>query len=102
MRADVVAEGTPGWPAPARVVALPERVPFGSSMPDRRTTVRLLTVPETADILRLTPGRVYELARTGILPVVRLGRQIRVDAERLDEFLKAGGQALPGGWRAEG
>jgi len=58
-------------------------------------------VPEVARILDVSESRVYELIRQGILPSVRLGRQIRVDKEALDEFIKAGGQALPGGWRRE-
>lgn len=54
-----------------------------------------------ARILDVSESRVYELIRQDILPSVRLGRQIRVDKEALDEFIKAGGQALPGGWRRE-
>ncbi len=62
---------------------------------------RLLRVPEVARILDTTEGRIYEIARQGILPTVRLGRQIRIDREALEEFIKNGGQALPGGWRRE-
>lgn len=40
--------------------------------------------------------------RQGILPAVRLGRHIRVDREVLDEWIKNGGQSLPGGWKREG
>lgn len=48
--------------------------------------------------------RFYELARRNVLPpgvVVRLGRQLRVNPQRLEEFIEAGGQTLPGGWRRE-
>lgn len=62
---------------------------------------RLLTIPEVADYLKIKKERAYELARLGILPVCRLGRQIRVDATRLAEWIAAGGQALPGGWKNE-
>jgi excisionase family DNA binding protein len=60
---------------------------------------RLLTLQETADLLRIRYWRAAELARRGVLPAIRLGRQTRVDPVRLKEFLDRGGQALPGGWR---
>lgn len=45
---------------------------------------RFLTIPETAQLLRINRGRAYEMANNGTLPgVVRLGRTIRVDRERL-------------------
>ena len=56
--------------------------------------MRLLRIPEVAEILSVKRARAYELVRVGILPVVRLGRQLRVDPERLDEFLRAGGADL--------
>ena len=61
----------------------------------------LLTVKETAQILGLPISRVYDLCRQQILPTVRLGRQVRIDPERLEEFIANGGKALPGGWRNE-
>ncbi|MEW6523647.1 MAG: helix-turn-helix domain-containing protein [Bacillota bacterium] len=64
--------------------------------------MHLLTIQEVAEILRVTNSRAYEMARTGLLPgVVRLGRQIRVNKVALDEFIRNGGQALPGGWKWE-
>jgi len=60
-----------------------------------------LTLKQTADILQIKVERAQELAREGILPVIRLGRQYRVDPDQLAEFLAAGGRALPGGWRRE-
>ncbi len=43
-----------------------------------------LTVPEAARLLRINRGRAYEMAGNGTLPgVIRLGRTIRVDRERL-------------------
>jgi hypothetical protein len=49
-------------------------------------------------------NRFYDLVRLGIIPpgvVVRLGRHIRVNPEKLEAFIENGGQALPGGWRKE-
>jgi excisionase family DNA binding protein len=54
----------------------------------------LLTVPEVADRLRLRPARVYEIARKGVLPVVRLGRQVRISEHALQAWLDAGGSGL--------
>lgn len=62
---------------------------------------RLLRVPEVARILDVSEGRVYEMARQEILPVVKLGRQIRIDGKALEAFIRGGGQALPGGWKRE-
>ena len=45
--------------------------------------------------------RWYAMARGNICPSVRLGRQVRFIPEQIDEWLRSGGQALPGGWRAD-
>jgi len=63
--------------------------------------MKLLTIKESSQILRISVQRGYELARTGILPVVRLGRQLRVSEEQLREFIENGGKPLPGGWRRQ-
>jgi len=62
---------------------------------------RLLRVPHVAQTLDVSQARVYELIRQGLLPAVRLGRQVRVSEEALRRFIESGGQALPGGWRRE-
>ena len=61
--------------------------------------MRLMTVSEAAELLRLRPARVYQLGRAGVLPVVHLGRQVRVDEQALRDWIARGGQALSGGWR---
>lgn len=61
----------------------------------------LLSIAEVAGILGVTKARAYELARTGVLPTVRLGRQYRVDPDRLQNWMDAGGTALRGGWRRD-
>lgn len=68
------------------------------------STKQLLTLQQTANILAVKYPRVAEMVRIGLFPegiVVRLGRQIRIDPEALDQFLRNGGRALPGGWRRE-
>jgi len=62
---------------------------------------KLLRMPEVARILDIREDRVYQLCREGILPHCRLGRQIRIDPEELEAFIKNGGKALPGGWKRE-
>ena len=56
---------------------------------------KLLRIEDVAEILDVSMGRAYELARAGLFPVVRLGRQVRVDPRSLDEFLRGGGQTSP-------
>lgn len=53
--------------------------------------MRLLTAKETAEILKVALPRVYELARAGMIPCVRMGRQIRFDQAALSEWAARGG-----------
>lgn len=54
--------------------------------------MRLLTVKEVADVLRVTPARVYEMGRLRVLPAVRLGRTVRFDEAELQKFIVGGGR----------
>lgn len=58
-----------------------------------------LTLRQAADALQIRYARAAELARNGVLPVVRLGRQIRICPEQLARFVAEGGKPLEGGWR---
>ncbi len=66
-------------------------------------TMKLLKVEEVAEMLDCSEYRVYTLAREGIIPSVRLGRQLRFSADALNEFIATGGKGFdgPGGWRKE-
>lgn len=67
--------------------------------------MNLITAEEAGEVLKVSTQRVYEMVRTRVLPpgvAIRLGRQVRIDADALVEWLRSGGQALPGGWRREG
>lgn len=47
-----------------------------------------LTVPETAQELKIPRTRCYELIQQGALPAVRIGeRSIRVNRQELEKFL---------------
>jgi len=53
--------------------------------------VRLLLAPEAAALLRIPPNRIYELAKRGAIPCVRIGRLVRFPESRLLEWIAAGG-----------
>jgi putative molybdopterin biosynthesis protein len=61
--------------------------------------IQMLTMQEVADRLGVSLQRAYEMGRTGLLPIVRMGRQIRVEETRLVSWIESGGRALPGGWK---
>jgi excisionase family DNA binding protein len=47
----------------------------------------VLTVEETAKILRLSRGATYEACRTGAIPCLRIGRRLLVPRARLYELV---------------
>ena len=53
----------------------------------------ILTAQEVAARLRISPQRAYELARLGLLPCIRIGRQVRFDEAAVEGWIAAGGQA---------
>jgi excisionase family DNA binding protein len=59
------------------------------------TMEKLLTVRETAAILRLQPWAVYQKAKRGEIPIVRLGRTIRISPEALQDRLSQKSAAVP-------
>lgn len=53
---------------------------------------KLGKIPDVASsVLNVSTQRAYEMARLGLIPIVRMGRQIRVDLEALEEWIKRGG-----------
>lgn len=54
---------------------------------------KLLTLQQAAEILNFSYAGAARLARMGILPIVRIGRQVRVDPDQLDNFIGQGGAA---------
>ena len=49
--------------------------------------MKVLTVKETADVLKVKPQWVYRMVRSDGLPCIRLGRQIRIDEDSLEKWL---------------
>ena len=59
----------------------------------------LLTLEQVANLLQVKYCRAAEMARIGLIPVVRLGRQVRVCPLKLEAFVANGGKPLAGGWK---
>lgn len=57
-------------------------------------SMALLKVPEVAQHLGVSDRRTRELVRKGILPSVRLGRQVRIDEDTLHQWIRGGGRGL--------
>ncbi len=55
--------------------------------------MRLITAKEASGILSVSVKRVYEMAGLGIIPVVRMGRQVRFSEDELREWIKKGGSS---------
>ena len=51
----------------------------------------VLTVDETAELLRISRGSAYEAVRTGDIPSVRVGRRILIPHQLLLEGITAKG-----------
>jgi excisionase family DNA binding protein len=53
--------------------------------------MQLQTAKQTAEQLQITTYRLYEMVRLGLIPCVRMGRQIRFNPERIKEWIERGG-----------
>ncbi len=49
-----------------------------------------LTIAQVAEVLGISRGLAYQLARNGQLPILRLGNRMVVSRIRLEEFIKTG------------
>lgn len=54
-----------------------------------------MAVKQVAEYLQMSDDKIYDMAKKGELPVVKIRQQWRFDAEELDEWLKSGRLALP-------
>lgn len=55
---------------------------------------RLMTASQTAQILNISKPRLYDLVKRGIVPHVRLGRQVRFDKGQIEDWISRGGTPL--------
>jgi len=63
--------------------------------------MRFFTVIEIAELLNLSPDRVYEAIRQNLLPSVHIGRQVRIEEQAFNEWVRQGGlRCKPGHNRA--
>ena len=53
--------------------------------------MQLLTANQIAAKLQVSKIRIYEMARTGLIPCVRMGRQIRFDEQAIQKWIARGG-----------
>jgi excisionase family DNA binding protein len=50
--------------------------------------MRLITVPEVAQRLRISRQRAYTMAQRGELPTVKFGRSVRVRPDALEAWIR--------------
>jgi excisionase family DNA binding protein len=60
------------------------------SKTDQPTTI--MTVRDVADYLRLSEATIYQMARQGRIPVLRMGRTWRFKKEFIDDWLETSTQ----------
>lgn len=62
---------------------------------------QLIDASSAARALGITTTRLYELSRRGLVPTVRVGRQVRFSPRALTKFIDDGGAGWAGGWRRD-
>lgn len=51
--------------------------------------MKLLTVQETAELLKTSKQQIRKMIRSGLIPAVRIGREWQISAEYLEQFLQS-------------
>ena len=51
--------------------------------------MKLLTVQETAELLKTSKQQIRKMIRNGLIPAMRIGREWRVSTEYLEQFLQS-------------
>jgi excisionase family DNA binding protein len=64
-----------------------------------KALTRLLSLEQVAEVLGVTYARAAQLARENMIPTVRLGRQVRISPQCLQQWIANGGKSLPNGWK---
>ena len=68
-----------------------------TKLPDDGAMV--LTVPQVAKYLMISPLRAYQLAKDGVIPSIRLGKSVRVPRQALEQMLADAAAGREGGIR---
>ncbi|MNS49339.1 Helix-turn-helix domain protein [compost metagenome] len=66
---------------------LPPKPASGEASLANKASRQLLTVAESAKILRLTPATVQKYVRTGLLMAIKIGRQYLIALSELERFI---------------
>ena len=66
----------------------PEKPIVDKTQPPSSVQKRLLKAEEVAKYLRSSKSGAYHLMRTGVIPVVRIGKAVRVREEDIDSFVQ--------------
>ena len=66
-----------------------KRAAQGGAQVQTNEELKLLKGDEVAEILRVSKSYVYQLLATGAIPVVRLGRAVRVRQEDLRDYVES-------------
>lgn len=74
----------------ATLITLTDDLDTGATPPLPRSGA-VLTADVVAERLSVSRHRVYSLIRSGRLPGIRMGRQVRVSIDVLDRFVSTGG-----------
>lgn len=70
-----------------------ERQPVDRPPIDRPLRSQMLRAAPVAKWLNTTEKRVYHWARVGLLPCVRIGRNVRFNEDEIRAWIEAGGTA---------
>lgn len=54
-------------------------------------SVQVFTVKEAANFLRVSPWKIYDLAQSGNIPYIRVGRSLRFSRTQLEDWMHEGG-----------
>ena len=63
--------------------------------------MKFFTVKQIADLVQLSPARVYEAIRLGLLPAVHIGRQVRIEEQGFQDWVRRGGQTYEPGVQSQ-
>ncbi len=66
-----------------------DTLPPGGLPPAAPMLAPLLTIPEVADLLRLSVRQVRRMVASGDLPVLRFGRSVRVSREVIEAMMRS-------------
>jgi excisionase family DNA binding protein len=66
-----------------------DTLPPGGPRPATPTLAPLLTIPEVANLLRLSVRQVRRMVASGDLPVLRFGRSVRVSGEEVEAMMRS-------------